>query len=140
MCEKNESIDESLYYHDWLHVPSKGFPPAVWPASGKKSTAALDAMRKGGPARARQIRKTQTCAEATWNHTRKSQTLLETDKSTNHEKSSLQIKTIAIARRDAITTGDLPACWPRGGLGMSWIRLSFCLEMFMTIDFLNIVN
>ncbi|CAL1147616.1 unnamed protein product [Cladocopium goreaui] len=47
-----------------------GFPPAVWPASGKKSPAeALDAMRKGGPVR---------------------------------------------ARRDAITTGDLPVCWPRG--------------------------
>eukprot|EP00913_Durusdinium_trenchii_P014396 g13503.t1 len=32
----------------------EGFPPAVWPASGKKSPAeALDAMRKGGPVRAR---------------------------------------------------------------------------------------
>ena len=32
-----------------------GFPPAVWPASGKKSPAeALNAMRKGGPVRARQ--------------------------------------------------------------------------------------
>ena len=66
-----ENIDESPNY-DWLQVAPRGFPPAVWPASGKKSPAeALDAMRKGGPVRARQIRKAQTCAEATWNHTRK---------------------------------------------------------------------
>eukprot|EP00434_Breviolum_minutum_P033535 symbB.v1.2.029677.t1/scaffold3280.1/size59835/4 len=41
----------------WSPGPGRcleGFPPAVWPASGKKSPAeALDAMRKGGPVRAR---------------------------------------------------------------------------------------
>ena len=41
----------------WSPGPGRsleGFPPAVWPTSGKKSCAeALDAMRKGGPVRAK---------------------------------------------------------------------------------------
>ena len=39
-----------------------------------------------------------------------------------------------MARRDAITTGDLPVCWPRGGLGMLWSRFSFHLEMLKSIE------
>ena len=117
----------------------------MWPASGKKSPAeALDAMRKGGPVRARQIRKAQTCAEPTMeSHTKLTNISANKsfDKSTNHQSTKKyqeiprnSLKPGAMARRDAITTGDLPVCWPRGGLGMLWSRFSFHLEMSKSID------
>ena len=109
----------------------RGFPPAVWPASGKKSPAeALDAMRKGGPVTCEADSQSTGHAQKP---TMESHTKLTNisanksfDKSTNHQKhqeiprnTKKLSKTGSHGQARCHHDGGF-ACfvWPRGGLGM----------------------